>query len=465
MTEKEEVSNLLHKTKHFNEKVPESEMEGEFHSMTMTITTILNLNATIIQINEVPLFRDAPKGEINKVFDDKCKECKKICDFSSEQKDEQAKKDKKLHLQDFSRFFSTARNFTIITPENMNHYFDMVVKNINRAFPKVPKSIVDCGDQIFDAAWPHLQLIYEGLLKFFQGCPANLSVQHQTIVPALISCCCSPDGRERMAVRDILKNFYSKSHNCRSQIIRISKSHFKAGLCSAELLDFFIRVIDAFKTPLSPHHKSFFQDAILYLHTTNNFFNFCLPLFQCINHFIVLDNFLFKSTIYFLYKHWPESNVKKQILFFSEIEGLLINFSNLVELETAEYLFKLIANAVQQPNLELSEAAMNVILGIALSKILPKFMNNAQSILVPALYKTGKKHWNNAIREDAIDVIDQLSQLSPEAFQKAKEVIASEKKKLSQEKEINAQNWKKIFAKAKKRDQSISEINTSFSFF
>lgn len=463
MDQIESSSSHLHKTTHIIEKVPESEIDGEFKPMLSTITTLLNLNQTIIKIEEVPLFRDAPKGKLKEVFAAKCKECSKICDFSSNSKDEQAKKDKKLHLQDFSRFMSNPRNTIQIDSEGINLFLNMVIKNIRRPFPMIKKASVDCGDQVCDAAWPHLQLIYESLLNFFQN-PGqeDITISHPTIVSSLIHCSCSPDERERMAVRDVLKAFYSNFHHSRSQIIRIAKCHFRTASCSAELLEVFIRVIDAFKTPLSPQHKSFYLDAILFLHTANNFVQFCLPLFQCVNHYIILDNSLFKPTIYFIYKHWPESNVKKQILFFSEIEGLIINFSKIVDKISAQYIFRIIADAVQQPNLELSETAMNVILGVAIEKIIHQFIDDAEITLVPVLYKTGKKHWNEAIREDAVDVIDHLSQIDQNAFDKAKEEISNEKKKLLIEKENNTKKWSKIFVKAKKNDSSINEVVTIY---
>ena len=143
--------------------VPKSENEGEMSTKRFMISTILKLEINDVILDPVPMFRETKKPEIPDVFLKKCIECEKICDFSIEVKDKQAKKDKKLHLQDFSRYFQ--KNAESLSPELLNSFYHMAVTNISRPFPIVNAKD---GDQVFDTSWEHLELVYDSLISLFK---------------------------------------------------------------------------------------------------------------------------------------------------------------------------------------------------------------------------------------------------------------------------------------------------------
>ena len=430
------------KSEHKVEQVPLSETEG-LKTLTFSISTVLCTDFAEVNIEPVPMFADVSQKELNSVFTQKCK-------------DIQAKKDKRLHLKDFTKFFTNAKNIGLITPQNFTNYYKMVIANICRSFPDIKIiSPFDPGDQFIDQCWPHLELIYESLLALFSA-PTSIPVD-PIIIPVLISCCCSLDDRERLATRDVLKALYTNSPQSRSILLRTLGNQFRVGICSAELLEFFVRAIDGFKTPLSSKRIILFN-SLLHLHTSNSLGKFCLSLFHCVSHYITLEKSLLSVAIAYLDQHWPCGSIRKQLLFLSEIEGLVVNFEDDIDEQTAEIIFKRLSDSIQQPNFELAETSINMLMGPSLDSIISRYTYIGANILIPGLYKSASKHWNSIVKDDAVEGIEKMGDFSDEAFKRAVAEMKTAKGKKKSEKARRKTNWAKIVEAARKRDGSIFAI-------
>ena len=67
----------------------------------------------------------------------------------------------------------------------------------------------------------------------------------------LVTNSCSPDNRERQAAKDILIKIYNKCHDAIPVLKRFVLNQFLTGVCSAELLEFYTKMVDDLPHPLS----------------------------------------------------------------------------------------------------------------------------------------------------------------------------------------------------------------------
>jgi hypothetical protein len=442
-------------------EVPKSELEG-MQSQTFSISTLFTIGLfSEVQIKASDPFSKIDPKEINRVFLEKCKECSKVCDFSVGIKDQLAKKTKKDLLYHFMEAFEAPNILRFVVPGSIKKFLEMVVDNLARPFPSMLKiTAFDYGDQMEDLAWPHLQLVYKATFLLFESA-IQIMIDSRNFLSVLVSNSCSPDSRERQACRDVLVRVYRKCESSRDQIARFAHNQFLTLICSRELLDFYISVVDSMGLPLSPENLRVFRDCVLVLHSSHLFLRFCLSLLQVLNHYIRVDSSLLKPTFSYIFDHWPSANVKKQVIFLSEVEGLVISYGAIIDLEISEMIFGQLAKLVAVPSIEISESAVNMILGDSLGQIIVDNCPSAIKILLSPLYNAAKTHWNELVREDAEFAVKMFHQLDEDLFKQEVVAMKAAKKTKKAYQQICKMHWEKVFEAAKARDKSIKGINLS----
>lgn len=439
--------------------VPKSELD-ELAPITFSMSTLFTLGAfsdVTIAMSE-PFTAVKPK-EINQLFAEKLKECTKICDFSIGLKDQQAKKNKRELLRHFIEAFENNKILHNITPGNIRKFIEMVVDNVSRPFPSMIKiTAFDFGDQMEDTAWPHLQLVYKATIRLFDS-NLTFELDNANFLSCLVTNACSPDDRERQACRDILTSVYRKCEKNRPQIFRFVMNQFLTLICSKELLEFFILVVDSLPLPLSEKNVFFFKQCVLVLHSSHLFLRFCLSLLQVINHYIKVDSSLLEPTFEYIFRHWPCATVRKQLIFMSEIEGLVVSYTPIITPKMAEMIFTQISKLVNSPNVEMAERALNLILGMSLEKLIIENAQLAMDIFVPVLLDSARKNWNEYVREDAGYGLTMFNQMDEQMYTGQKAKMSEAKKRKKAYKKICRTHWQKVFEMAKMNYKSIKGIN------
>ncbi|KAK8858004.1 hypothetical protein M9Y10_013104 [Tritrichomonas musculus] len=466
------------------EKVPPSETEEEIKTMTFNMSTLFTIGVfSDITINMSEPFSSANPKDYNKLFFQKVKECRKICDFSLKIKDQPAKKNKKELLHHFIECFENKEISHLIIPQNISAFLNMVVDNISRPFPSLLKitslQVADFGDQMVDTAWPHLQLVYKATFRLFTSTipmnnffvPATEKEKqsnqnkhksindHYNLLSCLVTNSCSPDNRERQAAKDILIKIYNKCHDAIPVLKRFVLNQFLTGVCSAELLEFYTKMVDDLPHPLSEKEIFFYKEVFLVLHTSPLFMKFCLNILTAIDHYVKIDQNLLEPAVQFLKDHWPVGSVKKQLVFLSELEGLIISYSNIMNEKTAQLIFEILSSLVVQPNVEIAETSLSLFMGSSCENLLASYLEIAMKIMVAPLYDSAKKNWNEYVREDATFAIQMLSELDKDLFTKQVDVMKEERKKKKTYSEIWKTNWAKVFETAKMKDKAITGSN------
>ncbi|OHS95898.1 hypothetical protein TRFO_10312 [Tritrichomonas foetus] len=445
-------------------EVPASELSDEMKTRTFNISTLFRMTFADVTIELSPSFVELEPKEYNTAFAQKVKECKKLCDWSIGIKDVEAKKNKKILLIQLIELFESNVSAHYIMPGNIDKFISMVVRNISRPFPnQKPAMPFDFDDVTQDMAWPHLALVYEALLKLLMS-TLTIKINHPTFIACLVSNSCSPDERERMAVRDNLKFLFAKCEDVRDQILRLVENQFLTGICSHQLLEFMLSVLDEVGRPLPDNLIKIYKESVLFLHSSPVFLTFYKAFFACVNRFVRCERSLLKPTIEFLVRHWPSSTVRKQLIFMSEMEGLTLNYFEDVTEDVAKMVFKKLSDLVNEPNIDIAETALNVLLGPALEEPLVNFPELAIKTMTQELMNSANKNWNEFVQEDSKLALQMLSDLNPKIFKATVGRLKEERKRKKTYQGIWRTNWKKVVETAKMNDDTITSANMDMLF-
>ncbi|MBA0584905.1 hypothetical protein Gorai_015699 [Gossypium raimondii] len=216
----------------------------------------------------------------------------------------------------------------------------MCSTNLFRVFPPNYRSITsnngenDDDDPIFCSAWPHLQIVYDLLLKFITSSCLDAKVAKKYIDHAfilrLLDLFDSEDPRERECLKTILHRVYGKFMVHRPLIRKDISNIFYRFVFEeerhngiTELLDIFGSIISGFALPLKEEHKIFLQRVLIPLHKPKTLGVYFQQLSYCVTQFIDKDPKLSSTVIKGLLKYWPITNSQKEVMFLDELKDIL----------------------------------------------------------------------------------------------------------------------------------------------
>ena len=437
--------------------VPKSEM-GLNVDKTVNYTTLREINQKAITIKFSKSFQENPSREYAKLFTEKCKQCSIICDFSSPSLDQKSKTTKTQLLKHLASCFTIPNLLRSISQESMDLFYKMLSINLFRPLPKMTRfTVVETHDVLYDSAWPHISLAYDALQSSF-NCKYAQNITPDFIYH-LIGNSVSPDDRERIAVRDILHSMYTKFMNQRTVVREKMADQFVNGVCSTELLEFFVSVVSGFNSPLNPEHVTYFRNYVLPLHTLNDFPVFASQAKKLVNTFIQKSGFLLDPTIEYILLHWPKGNRIKQCLFLREIEELIITHEIHVSTQTAVKVFKLIGELANDMNSDVAEIAVDILTNPSIAFSLQTHSHAVFPLIVGPLYCSTQKHWDGCIRTNAFVTLQTLSEIDREDFNKLTDIMKNKDAQKTTDFNNIKSNWTKISNMAKHNFKSIKPID------
>lgn len=190
-------------------------------------------------------------------------------------------------------------------------------------------------DPVFDPCWPHLQLVYELLLKFITSPWLDVKVakdyMDHTFILKLLNLFDSDDPRERDCLKSVLHRFYGKFMTHRSFIRKSVSNIFHTFVIEtqshngiSELLEVFGSVIIGFALPLKEEHKFFLLKVLIPLHKPKSAPAYLQQLTFCVMQFIDKEPNLVSTTVIpGLLRCWPLTNPQKEVMFLSELEEIM----------------------------------------------------------------------------------------------------------------------------------------------
>lgn len=303
------------------------------------VNSKLNENSLVSSYEVLPSFKDVHNWEKQNLFIKKLNLCCVMFDFTDPTKNLKEKDIKRQTLVELVDYVSSANGKF---PETvMQEMVKMVSLNLFRALTSPPRENkvlegfdLEEEEPSMDPAWPHLQVVYEFLLRFVASpeTDAKLAKRYvdHSFVLRLLDLFDSEDPREREYLKTVLHRIYGKFMVHRPFIRKAINNIFYRFIFEtekhngiAELLEILGSIINGFALPLKEEHKLFLVRALIPLHKPKCVAMYHQQLSYSITQFVEKDCKLADTVIRGLLKYWPITNSTKEVMFLGELEEVL----------------------------------------------------------------------------------------------------------------------------------------------
>ncbi|KAI8893891.1 protein phosphatase 2 regulatory subunit B, gamma isoform, isoform CRA_c [Globomyces pollinis-pini] len=411
-----------------------------------------------VELEKLSNLKDVPVLERPDLLIKKIGQCGVIFDFTDSLSDLKGKEIKRQTLTELVDYVSNNRG--VITE---NVYPELMKMFSNNLFRTLPPQVNPAGDAfdpeedepVLETAWPHLQIVYEFLLRFIESPDFNTNIAKKYIdqhfVLQLLELFDSEDPRERDFLKTTLHRIYGKFLNLRAFIRRSINNAFflfiyederHSGI--AEMLEILGSIINGFALPLKEEHKVFLIRVLLPLHKAKSLTLYHPQLAYCVVQFLEKDPTLTEEVIMGLLRFWPKVNSPKEVMFLNELEEILdiMEPTEFVKVQTP--IFQQISRSVSSPHFQVAERALYYWNNEYINNLISENVNVILPIMFPALYRNSKSHWNRTIHGLVYNALKLFMEMSPKLFDectnKYKQSRQVERKKLKDREDA----WLKI---------------------
>ncbi|XP_061721502.1 serine/threonine-protein phosphatase 2A 56 kDa regulatory subunit gamma isoform-like isoform X2 [Cydia pomonella] len=415
------------------------------------------------ELVKLPPIKDAPAAEREQLFVQKLRQCCLLFDFADEPlSDLKWKEVKRAALLEMVEYVTSQRGVVTeaIYPEAVN----MFAINLFRTLP--PSSNPNGAEfdpeedePTLEAAWPHLQLVYELFLRLLESpdFQPNVAKKYidQKFVLSLLDLFDSEDPRERDFLKTTLHRIYGKFLVLRAYIRKqinnvfyrfIYETEHHNGI--AELLEILGSIINGFALPLKEEHKMFLLRVLLPLHKAKSLSVYHPQLAYCVVQFLEKDPSLTQPVVRALLKYWPKTHSPKEVMFLNEMEEILDVIEPAEFQKIMDPLFRQLAKCVSSPHFQVAERALYYWNNEYIMSLISDNAHHILPIMFPSLYRNTKSHWNKTIHGlvyNALKLFMEMNQkLFDECTQQYKQEKHKERERLLQREEL----WQRLEARA-----------------
>ncbi|KAL7148546.1 hypothetical protein ABFS83_06G185900 [Erythranthe nasuta] len=299
----------------------------------VTLATAPQYPATV---EVLPMLRDVPMSDRHNLFIRKLQICCILFNFSDTMR---SIREREIKRQTLAELVELVQSGSCKMNEIMQEeLMKMISVNIFRCLPP-HESGVDGGDpeddeMFIEPSWPHLQLVYELLLKYVVSLDTDTKIAKRyldhSFVLKLLDLFDSEDMREREYLKTILHRIYGRFMVHRPFIRNAINNIFYRFIFETEkyngigeLLEILGSIINGFALPMKEEHKLFLVRALIPLHKPKCISSYHQQLSYCIIQFVEKDYRLADTVIRGVLKYWPVTNCGKEVLFLGELEEIL----------------------------------------------------------------------------------------------------------------------------------------------
>ncbi|XP_044507657.1 serine/threonine protein phosphatase 2A 57 kDa regulatory subunit B' beta isoform-like isoform X2 [Mangifera indica] len=310
-------------------------------------------------------------------------------------------------------------------------------------------------DPWMDPAWPHLQIVYEILLRYIVSSEKDTKLAKKfidhTFVLKLIDLFASEDPREREFLKMVLHRIYGKFMAYRP-FIRCAINNvfyrfiFETGRHSgiAELLEILGSIINGFVSPLKHEHKLFLVRALLPLHKVKYISIYHQQLTYCVTQFVDKEYKLAHVVIRGLLKYWPMINCQKEVLFLGELEEVL-DLTRPAEFQQCMVpLFRQIARCLNSSHFQVAERALFLWNNEHLVELIANNRNVILPIIFESLEKNKQTHWNPAIHGLTGNVQRMFLEMDADLYEECQRQLEEKEARADKLEEERQLMWKKL---------------------
>ncbi|CAN1307886.1 Serine/threonine protein phosphatase 2A 57 kDa regulatory subunit B' beta isoform [Linum perenne] len=428
----------------------------------------------IQSVEPLPPLRDAAVSERQNLFLRKLQNCCFQFDFNdtlNSVRDKEIKRQTLLELVDFIQ--SGSSKLSELCQEEM---IKMVSINIFRSLP--PNSHENTGQEPADPeeeepylepSWPHLQLVYEILLRYVVSSDTDTKIAKRYIdhsfVLKLLDLFDSEDPREREYLKTILHRIYGKFmvhrpfirkgiSNIFYRFIYETERHSGIG----ELLEILGSIINGFALPMKEEHKLFLVRALIPLHKPKAVSIYHQQLSYCVTQFVEKDYKLADTVIRGLLKYWPVTNCQKEVLFLGELEEVLEATQQAEFQRCMVPLFRQIGRCLTSSHFQIvssrpnfapynSQVAERALFLWNNDHIVGLIAQN-RTMVLPILYKSFEKniqtHWNQAVHGLTVNVRKMFLEMDGDLFEECQRQFEEKESRSKEVEEQREMNWRRL---------------------
>ncbi|MBN3272938.1 2A5D phosphatase, partial [Polyodon spathula] len=420
------------------------------------------------ELQKLPAFKDAPPAEQEKLFVQKLRQCCVLFDFVSDPlSDLKWKEVKRAALSEMVEYITHNRN--VITEPIYPEAVHVFAVNMFRTLPPSSNPTgaefdPEEDEPTLEAAWPHLQLVYEFFLRFLESpdFQPNIAKKYidQKFVMQLLDLFDSEDPRERDFLKTTLHRIYGKFLGLRAYIRKqinnifyrfIYETEHHNGI--AELLEILGSIINGFALPLKEEHKIFLLKVLLPLHKVKSLSVYHPQLAYCVVQFLEKDSTLTEPVVMALLKYWPKTHSPKEVMYLNELEEILDVIEPSEFVKVMEPLFRQLAKCVSSPHFQVAERALYYWNNEYIMSLISDNAAKILPIMFPSLYRNSKTHWNKTIHGLIYNALKLFMEMNQKLFDDCTQQFRAEKNKEKLKSKEREEAWVKIENLAKSNPQ------------
>ncbi|XP_045469737.1 serine/threonine-protein phosphatase 2A 56 kDa regulatory subunit gamma isoform-like isoform X2 [Harmonia axyridis] len=420
-----------------------------------------NVNAVMIlqSIGPLPSLQEAAPSDREELFVQKLRQCCVLFDFVTDPlSDLKWKEVKRTALQEMVEYVTQQKG--VITEAIYPEAVHMFAVNLFRTLP--PSSNPNGAEfdpeedePTLEAAWPHLQLVYELFLRVLeaQDFQPNVAKRYidQKFVLQLLELFDSEDPRERDLLKTTLHRIYGKFLGLRAFIRKqinnifyrfIYETEHHNGI--AELLEILGSIINGFALPLKDEHKVFLLRVLMPLHKVKSLSVYHPQLAYCVVQFLEKDPSLTQPVIRSLLKYWPKTHSPKEVMFLNELEEILD------VIEPAEFqkvmvpLFRQLAKCVSSPHFQVAERALYYWNNEYVMSLVSENAAEILPLMFHSLYKNSKTHWNKTIHGLIYNALKLFMEMNQKLFDECTQQYRQERQKERERQHQRQELWGRV---------------------
>lgn len=338
----------------------------------------------------------------------------------------------------------------------------MVAANLFRTLPSFnhDNGLLDMFDPeedepTMEPSWPHLQVVYELLLRFVASTETDAKLAKRYIdhsfVLRLLELFDSEDQREREYLKTILHRVYGKFMVHRPFIRKAINNIFYRFIFEtekhngiAELLEILGSIINGFALPLKEEHKLFLVRALIPLHKPKCVAMYHQQLMYCITQFVEKDFKLSDTVIRGLLKYWPVTNSGKEVMFLGELEEVL-EATQAAEFQRCMVpLFHQIGRCLNSSHFQVAERALFLWNNDHIRNLIIQNRKVILPLIFPLLEKNTRGHWNQAVQSLTLNVRKIFSDADQGLFDECLENFQEDEMKSKEMQEKRELTWKRL---------------------
>ncbi|TGZ70978.1 hypothetical protein CRM22_002881 [Opisthorchis felineus] len=408
------------------------------------------------ELTPLPLIKDADTPEKREeLLIQKLNQCCVVFEFVpdvlSDLKDKEIKRDALHELTEY-----LVENTGPITDAMYPEVVRMIEANLFRTLPPPTNPSgaefdPEEDEPTLEAAWPHLQLVYDFLLRFLESPNFQPNVAKRyfdtKFVLQLLELFDSEDPRERDLVKTILHRVYGKFLGLRAFIRKQFSNIFYKFIYEtechngiAELLEILGSIINGFALPLKDEHKVFLMRVLLPLHKVKSVSVYHAQLAYCVIQYLEKDSSLTQPVILGLLKFWPKTHSPKEVMFLNELEEILDVVDPAEFRKVIKPLFTQLAKCVSSPHFQVAERALYFWSNDYILQLMHDHVEEILPIMFPALFRT-KQHWNKTIHGLIYNALKLFMEMNQKLFDSCTQNYKEDRQRSREEAKRRERIW------------------------